>query len=145
MAGTPPTCSSTNSIVSWDGKVCATCPYNDYGSRDGNTNAKACKESVLLFMLRPGSIIPLLVRVPVSSKGRFLKYATRLLSTMTPINGVVTSITLEKAVSRTGQPYALFDFNAVRKLGTEEAAEAQRYANQFMSVMQTVPDLTEAS
>ena len=62
VEGTPPVCMSQNSIISYDGKACAHCPYNDFGSRDGDSNAKACKESVLLFLLRPGSIIPLLVR-----------------------------------------------------------------------------------
>ena len=81
VEGTPPVCTSQNSIISHDGKSCAMCPYNDFGSKDGESNAKACKESVLLFLLRPNSIIPLLVRVPVTSKPRFLKYSTRLLST----------------------------------------------------------------
>ena len=84
VEGTPPVCMSQNSIISYDGKACAHCPYNDFGSKDGESNAKACKESVLLFLLRPDSIIPLLVRVPVTSKPRFLKYSTRLLSTLTP-------------------------------------------------------------
>lgn len=148
VEGTPPTCASGNSIISYDGKACSNCPYNDYGSRDGSSNAKACKESILIFLLRPDSIIPLLVRVPVSSKGKFLKYSTRLLSTLTPINSVVTSITLQKAVSRTGQPYAQFDFTAVRKLEPEEAAKAQTYAKQFMEVVgatQIVPELAEVS
>ena len=61
VEGTPPDCLSQNSIISHDGKACAHCPYNDYGSKDGETNAKACKESVLLFLLRPDNIIPLLV------------------------------------------------------------------------------------
>ena len=55
--------------------------------KNGESNAKACKESVLLFLLRPGSIIPLLVRVPVTSKNRFLRYSTRLLCTLTPGRG----------------------------------------------------------
>ena len=49
VEGTPPVCLSQNSIISFDGKACAHCPYNDFGSRDGESNAKACKESVLLF------------------------------------------------------------------------------------------------
>lgn len=77
VEGTPSTCLSQNSIISQDGKACARCPYNDFGSKDGESNAKACKESVLIFLLRPNNIIPLLVRVPVTSKPRFLKYSTR--------------------------------------------------------------------
>ena len=148
VEGTPPVCLSQNSIISHDGKACALCPYNDFGSKDGESNAKACKESVLLFLLRPNSIVPLLVRVPVTSKVRFLKYSTRLLSTLQPINSVVTKITLEKATSKTGKPYALFNFEAVSVLSPEEAAQAKAYAQQFMEIVnaaQMVPELAEAS
>lgn len=147
VEGTPPVCMSQNSIISEDGKACAHCPYNDFGSKDGESNAKACKESVLLFLLRPGSIIPLLVRVPVTSKPRFLKYSTRLLSTLTPISSVVTKITLEKATSKQGKPYALFNFEAVGTLTPEEAVRAREFGSQFMEIVnaaQLVPELAEA-
>ena len=148
VEGTPPVCMSQNSIISHDGKACAHCPYNDFGSKDGDSNAKACKESVLLFLLRPNSIIPLLVRVPVTSKGRFLKYSTRLLSTLTPISSVVTKITLEKATSKQGKPYALFNFQTVSTLSPEEAAQAKAFGQQFMEIVnaaQMVPELAQAS
>lgn len=135
VEGTPPVCMSQNSIISEDGKACAHCPYNDFGSKDGESNAKACKESVLLFLLRPGSIIPLLVRVPVTSKPRFLKYSTRLLSTLTPISSVVTKITLEKATSKQGKPYALFNFEAVGMLAPKEAVRAREFGSQFMEIV----------
>ncbi len=41
VEGTPPVCMSQNSIVSSDGKACFSCPYNDFGSKDGESNAKA--------------------------------------------------------------------------------------------------------
>ena len=148
VEGTPPICMSQDSIISHDGKACASCPFNDYGSKDGDSNAKACKESVLLFLLRPSSIIPLLVRIPATSKPRFLKYATRLLSTLTPINSVVTKITLEKATSKGGKPYALFNFQTVGMLSPEEAAQAKAFGQQFMEIVNTaqmVPELAEAS
>lgn len=148
VEGAPPVCLSQNSIISHDGKVCARCVYNDFGSKDGETNAKACKESVLLFLLRPNNIIPLLVRVPVTSKARFLKYSTRLLSALTPISSVVTKITLEKATSKAGKPYALFNFEAVSRLSPEEAAQAKAFGQQFMEIVNAtklVPDLAEAS
>jgi hypothetical protein len=148
VEGTPPSCLSKNSIISEDGKACAHCPFNDYGSKDGESNAKACKESALLFLLRPNNILPLLVRVPVTSKGRFLKYATRLLSTLTPISSVVTKISLEKATSKGGKPFALFNFEAVSQLSEEEAAQAKAFGQQFMDIVNTaemVPELAEAS
>lgn len=134
VEGTPPTCMSKNSLISEDGKPCAHCPFNDFGSKDGESNAKACKESVLLFLLRPDSIFPLLVRVPVTSKMLFLKYTTRLVSRLTPLSSVVTRITLEKATSRAGKPYALFQFDAVSILSPEEAAKAREFGRQFMEI-----------
>ena len=146
VEGTPPVCLSQNSIISHDGKACAHCPYNDFGSKDGETNAKACKESVLLFMLRPNNILPLLIRIPVTSKARFLKYTARLVGSLCPINGVVTKITLEKATSKAGKPYALFNFEAVSELTPEETALAKNYAKHFMEIVNSdvlVPELAE--
>lgn len=148
VEGTPPVCMSRDSLISQDGKICARCPFNDFGSKDGESNAKACKESVLLFLLRPQSIMPLLVRIPVTSKPRFLRYMTRLVGTLTPLNGVVTKITLEKATSKAGKPYALFDFEAVSVLSSEEAAHARSFAEQFMEIVDAVdmePDMSAAS
>ena len=148
VEGTPPVCMSRDSLISQDGKACARCPYNDFGSKDGDSNAKACKESVLLFLLRPNSIMPLLVRVSVTSKPRFLRYMTRLVGTLTPLNGVVTRITLEKATSKQGKPYALFNFEAVSVLSPEEAANARAFAEQFMEIVDAADmelDMSEAS
>ena len=148
VEGTPPACMSENSIISSDGKACAYCHFNDFGSKDGETNAKACKESVLLYLLRPNNILPLLVRVPVTSKARFLKYTARLAGTLTPVTGVITRITLEKATSKGGKPYALFNFEAVGTLSPSEAASAKAYARQFMEIVSTasvIPELAEAS
>ena len=147
VEGTPPVCMSRDSLISQDGKICSRCPFDDFGSKDGESNAKACKESVLLFLLRPNSIMPLLVRVPVTGKPRFLRYMTRLVGTLTPLNGVVTKITLEKATSKAGKPYSLFNFEAVSVLGPEEAAHARVFADQFMEIVDAANmelDMSEA-
>lgn len=147
VEGTPPVCMSVNSIISHDGMACAHCPMNDFGSKDGESNAKACKESILLFLLRPNTILPLLVRVPVTSKGRFLKYTTRLAGSLTPLNGVVTRITLEKATSKGGKPYALFKFEAASVLDTDTTIQAKAYAQQFIEIVNAadmLPELDEA-
>ena len=98
---------------------------------------------MLLFLLRPDNILPLLVRIPVTSKPRFLKYMARLIGTLTPINSVVTRITLEKATNKTGKPYALYHFEAVGRLSPEEAASAKAYAQQFMEIVNTEEVLPE--
>jgi hypothetical protein len=136
VEGTPPVCFSKNSIISHDRKACSHCEFNTHGSRNGGeTNAKACKESVLIYLLRPNNIIPLIVRVPVTSKIAFLKYTTRLVSSLTPISGVVTKITLEKATNKTGQPYALYNFEAVSALNAEDAANSKEFSLKFMDLI----------
>lgn len=135
VEGTPPVCYSEDSIVSHDGKLCRECPYNDFGSKDGESYAKACKESVVLFLLRPGSIMPLVVRVPASSKRAFQRYVTRLIGRMLRISSVVTKITLEKKTSRTGQPYAVYNFEAVDALEPEEAENVRLFGQQFIDRM----------
>ncbi len=135
VEGTPPVCFSSDSLVSHDGKACTNCPFNDFGSKDGETNAKACKESVVLFLLRPDNIMPILVRVPVSSKMLFQRYMTRLIGKMIPVSGVVTKITLEKTTNKTGQPYALYNFEALETLSAEEAENACKFGKSFMELV----------
>lgn len=146
VEGTPPVCYSKDSLISTEGKSCAHCPFNDFGSKDGETNAKACKESVELFLLRPDNIMPVIVRIPVSSKRIFQRYMTRLISRMIPISGVVTKITLEKATSKTGQPYAQYHFEAVETLTSEDAANAKAFGKKFMEILDASdfePDLRD--
>jgi hypothetical protein len=64
------------------------------------------------------------------------------------MSSVVTKITLEKATSKAGKPYALFNFEAVRALAPEEAAAARAYGQQLMEVINAadlLPELSEAS
>jgi hypothetical protein len=137
--GQSPDCFSRDSVVSHDGRACNRCAYNEFGSKGigngGESNGKACKESVLLYLLRPDNILPIVVRVPASSKVAFLRYATRLVSSMSPICGVVTRITLEKATSKTGQPYATYNFEVVKQLSPEETASARAFGQKFMEVL----------
>ena len=134
--GTPPICFSKDSITSvTEGKPCAHCPHNDFGSKNGETNAKACKESVQILLLRPKSIIPVIVRVPVSSKILFQKYMIRLLGKLIPLSGTVTKITLERAVSKTGQPYPTFKFEAAEALNDDTAATAKAFGQKFRDIL----------
>ena len=67
----------------------------------------------------------------------------RLIGTLTPINSVITRITLEKATNKTGKPYALYHFEAVGRLSQEEAASAREYAQWLMSIAETAPELED--
>jgi hypothetical protein len=136
VEGTPPVCYSRDSMVSYEGKPCSRCAFNEFGSKDnGDSNAKACKESVAIYLLRPDKIMPVIVRIPVSSKLAFQRYMTRLVSSMIPACGVVTRITLEKATNKTGQPYALYNFEAVRQLTPEEIFAANAFGVKFKEIL----------
>jgi hypothetical protein len=144
VEGTPPECYSPNSLVSHDGKNCAQCPHNEYGTNDnGNGSGKACKESVSVFILQEGKVLPIIVRVPVSSKNSYMRYMTRLVSNMMPVTGVVTKITLTKTTNKTGQPYALYGFEAVRLLNSDEAVAAKAFGNKFSELIDTTVIDTE--
>ena len=136
VEGTPPNCYSRDSIISHEGKACVQCPFNDFGSKNGGeTNAKACKEQVQILLLRPDNIIPIIVRVPVSSKLLFQKYMIRLIGKMIPLSGVITKITLEKVTNKTGQPFAIYNFEAVKELSPEETATAKAFGQKFTEVL----------
>jgi hypothetical protein len=147
IEGEPPVCFSRDSLISHEGKPCSRCPYNDFGSNaKEDSNGKACKESIQIFLLRPDNILPIIVRVPVSSKLIFQRYMTRLIGRMIPLSGVVTRITLEKATNKTGKPYALYNFEAVSALTPEEAANARAFGRKFMETLNTAepePEIAE--
>jgi hypothetical protein len=124
-------------VVSTNGERCLHCVHNSFGSKDGDTNAKACKESVELLMLRPDSIMPVIVRVPVSSKLLFQRYSTRLIGKLIPIHGVITKITLSKATNKTGQPYATYNFEVIRQLNADEITQVKAYSAGFKAIMVT--------
>jgi len=145
IEGTPPNCYSRDSRISVDGKPCLGCLYNEFGSKEGDSQAKACKESVEVYLLRPDNIMPIIVRMPVTSKHIFQRYLTRLISKMIPISGVVTKITLEKATSRGGQPYAQFSFEAVGILKVDEADYAKAYGKKLSQMLSAAYDMEEAN
>jgi len=103
---------------------------------------------VVLFLLRPDNIMPIIVRVPVTSKPLFQRYMTRLIGKMIPLSGVVTRITLEKATSRGGKPYVLYYFEAADVLSPEEASQARSFGQAFMEIVNsagiTEPVFSEA-
>ena len=143
VEGTPPNCYSQDSVTSFEGQPCSSCVYNTFGSKVGDSNAKACKEFINLYLLRPDSILPLIVRIPVTSKSRFQKYLTRLIDKMIPICGIVTKISLEKATSKGGQPYAQFNFEAIEKLSPEETNYARAYGEKFADMLSSGYDVHE--
>jgi hypothetical protein len=114
----PPDCSSSdgiNGIPSSDsiegyGGKCATCPKSQWGSAvddDGNpTDGQACSQRKLLMLLRPDSMLPLVVNVPPSSLKELDKLLLRLTAKKVPFFGAVVSLKLIKEKSGGGIEYS---------------------------------------
>ena len=67
----------------------------------------------------------------------FQKYATRLAGKMVPLHSVVTRISLQKKVSRSGQTYASYVFEVVEELSPEQSELAKEYSRQFLTALET--------
>ncbi|MGN1306009.1 MAG: zinc ribbon domain-containing protein [Oscillospiraceae bacterium] len=71
----------------------------------------------------------------INSKLIFQRYVTRLVGKMLPLSGVVTRITLDKTTNKSGQPYAIYNFEVADVLPADEAAAAKAFGEKFMSVI----------
>ena len=78
---TPPVCSSPDGIrgTGDPGGLCHLCPMSKYGSnpREGS-NGQACSEKRMLLLLRPDSILPLVVQAPSTSIRNVFDYTMHL-------------------------------------------------------------------
>lgn len=106
---------------------CANCPMNVFGSStSGSGNGKACKEQMQVFLLQPGSVLPLQVTLPPTSLRGFRKYMTRLASKAVPFYAVTTKFGL-KVEKGGGQTYSVVIPEKGETLRPEEAAAARSY------------------
>lgn len=101
------------------GGECAACPFSKFGSAgngDGDDRAQACQSRRILLLMRPGSLIPLVVSLPPTSVAPARKFFLRLLGNEKATHEVVISIGLEKATNAGGIDYARATFKLVENL-----------------------------
>jgi hypothetical protein len=135
--GTPPDCSSQDGLVGigkryeneepgrWE---CATCPMAQFGSaKDGSGAGQACRQIRLIFMVQPGTMLPVVLAMPPTSLKPCRQYMLRLVSHGVPYYGVVTGVGLEKTKSGGGIAYSQATFRVVQKLGAGEVEKIRAY------------------
>lgn len=102
--GVKPDCFSTDGLkpdASVEGppsKSCATCKWNEWGSKisDNNSKGKACQDSVRLAVAEPGMVNdPYLLRVPPASIRALGEYGQTLSKRGIAYNMAVTKISFE--------------------------------------------------
>ena len=132
-----PDCSSNDCIngVGNPGGDCATCPMNEFGTAlkqgGGQGRGKACKESTLLFMLTPGSTMPIVVVCPPGSLKAVRQYRLNL---NCAYFACVTKLELEKVPNKDGIPFARIVPKFVSELDPSAVVQVKQYAANLIGV-----------
>lgn len=116
----PPDCGSFDGVkgIGTPGGICAECPYNRFGSGEGQS--KACKNKRMLYILREGELFPVMLSLPTGSLKSFTNYVKSQLSKGRKLNQVVTKISLKKASNASGISFSQAVFTFVRTLNPDE-------------------------
>jgi hypothetical protein len=112
----PPDCFSTDTVQGHGdpGVLCAHCPYNKFGTaKDGKARGKACKDVRLLFVCRPGDILPELVPAPPTSIKSVKAYFLRLAGRGIPYWRAVTRFKLVPDKNSAGTKYSKISLELV--------------------------------
>lgn len=134
----PPDCSSLDGKVGTGGVLCKTCPNNQFGSGDDGSG-KACKNMRRIYILTEHNAFPYLLTLPPTSIRPFSDYlAKRVIGKGLRSYGVVTKITLRKAVSKSGITYSQAAFSLVGVLSPEQTAQMAQQAAKWKQVTRAV-------
>lgn len=136
VLGEPPICSSMDGRIGTNAETgeclgCIDCPYNEFGSSSKGPG-KACKNMIRLYVMVPGSPIPLLISLPPTSMKNWQAFRISTLAAkgLKP-SEVVTEFTLTSAKNKEGKPYSIIKPRLVGKLGPEDAEAARFFASGF--------------
>jgi len=106
---------------------CDDCPFSKWGS-DKKGRGQACKAMRVMFILMPGSFIPVMVTIPPSSLKAVQKFLLTLSGKGIPYWRAVTTLGLEKSKNQDSIDFQKITFGIQRRLsGTDgEAIDAFR-------------------
>jgi len=123
--GTPPDCFSNDAVIGIGkpGGECASCQWNEFGtSKSGR--GKACATKRVMFLIRPQSMLPIMLRVPVGSLKNSRKYLAALASGNQKVYSVITRFSLEKTSNKDGIEFSRVLFSRVSAVDDITAVEA---------------------
>lgn len=137
--GSPPDCSSQDGVmgVGSPGGVCADCPLAQFGSAKGG-RGQACKTNRLLFLLRPDSVLPLVVKVPPSSLRPVKQFMLRLSGQGIFFYGAVISLSLKKVSNAANIAYGEVVPSLVRRLSPDETVRMRAIHESLKPVLARV-------
>lgn len=137
--GTPPDCSSDDGIVGVGdpGGECGSCPMARFGSSDKG-RGQACRQMRLLFMVRAGDRLPIVVVVPPSSLREVGRYFLRLAGAGVPYYATTTRLELARTKNKDGIQYAEIIASMGTRLGPGEVEKILDYAKGLAPVFSAV-------
>lgn len=108
------------------------CPFAKFGSdpKEGS-KGQACQQRRILMVMRPGSLLPLIISLPPTSVKDARKFFFRLLDGEKAPHEVVVSIGLEKDKNAGGVEYARATFKVVETLPPELAKQFAEIRDSF--------------
>lgn len=150
--GNPPDCSSDDAKVGRgqfgvgsEGNpsgACRSCPMGQFGSaKDGKGRGQACQERRVIFLLRPQSLLPLVVSLPPTSMQAWKSFLVRLSSSIeesqppVPFYGVQIALSLEKAVNTDGVSFSRAKVNVLSRLTADELAQVKVLRRQWEPIV----------
>jgi len=140
--GTVPDCVSDDCITgqamtpNGPGGLCEACPFNKFGS-DGR-KGKACRDMIHLYMLRPDSLLPLIVVVPPTSIKPIRQFMYRLTAARKRYTDIVIGLSLEKTKNDQGITYSVIKPQKIADLTPEQAKQVRAYAEAIRPALQRV-------
>ena len=135
--GTPPDCASQDMVHGEGdpGGDCARFPFSKFGT---SGRAQACTQRRLLFLLREGDLLPLVVSVSPASLKVVRQFFLRLASHATPYYGVVSNVSLARDKNKDGIAYSKILIQAAGRLAPEETARMHQYAEALRPSLERV-------
>jgi len=117
------------------GKSCEDCPLSQFGS--GKNGGQACRQSRRVYVVQPGSLLPVVITLSPTSLASMRKYLLRLGTV--PYYSVVTRFILKQAVSKNGIKYSVAIPEMVGKLDAEQVQNVVDFREALIDSMRYVP------
>jgi hypothetical protein len=116
---------------------CAACPLAEFGS-DARGRGQACKQNLLVFMLRPESVIPMVIKVPPSSIKVMRNFILSMSGRGIKPFGAVITLGFKK-VTKSGSPaYFEIEPKIARRLDSGELEKIRDLRNSLLPVLSDV-------
>ena len=132
----PPQCSSNDGLSGFGdpGGTCSVCPFAQFKSA-ARGGGQACKAMIRLLILRPDSMLPIVLSLPPTSLKAWRVYGAKLLNAQVPFWAAVTSIGLDQKQNPDSIKYSVATFAALKVLDEADRAGVQQYALRFREML----------